>query len=91
LPYAAWNIGDGNGSTQYSPTHTYTNPGVYTVTLTGSDGPFSDVATQSVTVLPGTSFTINGLTDFCDPGQPLVTTHAASVTGIGISYQWTAT
>ena len=91
LPNASWNFGDGNGSTQYSPTHTYTNPGVYTVTLTGSDGPFSDVATQSVTVLPGTSFTINGLTDFCDPGQPLVTTHAASVTGIGISYQWTAT
>lgn len=36
----SWNFGDGNSSTQYSPTHTYAIAGVYTVTLitTGQGG-----------------------------------------------------
>lgn len=29
----SWNFGDGNTSTSTNPTHTYTNPGFYTVTL----------------------------------------------------------
>ncbi len=36
----AWNFGDGNTSTAQNPTHTYSQPGVYSVTLTTttSDG-----------------------------------------------------
>lgn len=30
---ATWDFGDGNGSTATEPTHTYTNPGVYNVTV----------------------------------------------------------
>jgi PKD repeat protein len=33
-----WGFGDGITSTLTSPTHTYTAAGVYTVTLTVSDG-----------------------------------------------------
>lgn len=33
-----WHLGDGQSSTDMAPTHTYTQPGVYTVTLT-VDGP----------------------------------------------------
>ena len=32
-----WTFGDGGTSTAISPTHLYTNPGVYTVTLTIAD------------------------------------------------------
>lgn len=32
----AWDFGDGNTSTEFQPTHTYTNEGTYTITLTAS-------------------------------------------------------
>lgn len=42
-----WNFGDGTTSSQRNPTHTYTNPGQYSVTLTtvstlGCNGDYSD-------------------------------------------------
>ncbi|MCD6366234.1 MAG: PKD domain-containing protein, partial [Bacteroidales bacterium] len=50
----SWDFGDGNTDTQVSPTHHYTTPGTYTVTLitTGSNG-CSDTLIQSVDVLVG--------------------------------------
>ncbi len=38
----AWDFGDGNTSTDEDPSHTYTNAGSYTVSLTVSDGSLSD-------------------------------------------------
>ena len=32
-----WNFGDGSTSTQQNPTHAYTNPGAYTITLSASN------------------------------------------------------
>jgi len=34
----SWDFGDGNTSTQFEPTHTYSNDGNYTVTLSASSG-----------------------------------------------------
>ncbi len=43
----AWNFGDGNTSTEQNPTHTYSNPGTYTVELTASNTMGNDVATYT--------------------------------------------
>lgn len=43
-----WSFGDGNTSTAVSPTHTYANPGAYTVTLISNTNQCSDTETQMV-------------------------------------------
>jgi len=58
----SWTFGDGATGTGVSPTHTYVNGGVYTATLTVSDGQASTTATQTITVIapnvgPTASFT----------------------------------
>lgn len=46
-----WNFGDGTPtSTEENPVHIYANDGVYTVTLTASNGTETDVQTQQVTI-----------------------------------------
>lgn len=42
-----WNFGDGGTSTQQNPSHTYNTVGLYTVTLTVSDGTNSDTRTRT--------------------------------------------
>jgi PKD repeat protein len=42
----SWDFGDGATSTDRNPTHTYTTPGVYTVSLTASNSDGSDTETR---------------------------------------------
>lgn len=60
-----WDFGDGNSSTQQNPTHTYTVPGCYTVTLNAtSNGCPGTQTTQNcieVFELPVASFTSNAI------------------------------
>lgn len=46
----AWDFGDGSGSTEEAPAHVFTEPGVYNVTLTVTEGPCSASATGVVVV-----------------------------------------
>lgn len=46
----SWDFGDGNTSTDESPSHTYADEGVYQVTLIVSNTLGADTATQTVTV-----------------------------------------
>jgi outer membrane protein OmpA-like peptidoglycan-associated protein len=46
----AWNFGDGTTSSQASPSHTFAEPGTYTVQLNASNKAGSDSRTMSLTV-----------------------------------------
>jgi PKD repeat protein len=48
-----WNFGDGTTSTQTSPTHQYTSPGTYNVTLIGGNNlGCIDTAQRTITIYP---------------------------------------
>jgi PKD repeat protein len=78
-----WNFGDESTGTGANPTHTYTNPGTYQVTLTVStgNGHCTDQITKTVTVnaLPTASF---NATTVC---QGQATQFTSTSTGQGIS------
>lgn len=46
-----WDFGDGSGSDNQSPTHAFTSPGIYQVSLRVSNAGGSSTASQQVTVL----------------------------------------
>ena len=50
VPTLAWDWGDGNTGTGGSPSHTWANDGVYTVSMTADDGDATDVETMTVTI-----------------------------------------
>lgn len=51
----SWDFGDGNTSTEESPTHTYAAAGDYTVVLTATNDDGSDTAEETVSVTGGAS------------------------------------
>lgn len=56
-----WNFGDGNVSSSQNPTHTYTNPGSYTVQLTVQDNiGLIDTAQVTVQAYQATALTLTG-------------------------------
>lgn len=57
----SWNFGDGGTSNLQNPTHTYTEPGVYTVSLvvTNAQG-LNDQKQSTVTVYHGTHLNLSG-------------------------------
>jgi PKD repeat protein len=74
-----WNFGDGNGSDERNPDHTYTTSGTYQVTLTVTDNDGApNSVTQAVTVAappPAPTSTTTSITDDSPdpsgPGQPI--------------------
>jgi gliding motility-associated-like protein len=66
-----WNFGDNASSTQFEPTHTYTSPGTYTITLiagiSSETCSLPDTAQVQITILPGVNPTIQASTGIC-PG-----------------------
>ena len=52
--HGTWNFGDGQTSTAKNTSHTYNNPGTYTVSLNVSNAAGSNISTKSnlITVTP---------------------------------------
>jgi gliding motility-associated-like protein len=82
-----WDFGDAGSSQLTNPSHLYTGPGDYQVTL-NSNSSFgcSSTLTKTISVyaLPIASFS---LADVC-AGAPVVTQNTSSITNGVISFQW---
>ncbi|MAB78609.1 MAG: cell surface protein, partial [Planctomycetes bacterium] len=84
-----WAFGDGSASTQQSPNHVYSNPGIYTVTLdiSGAHGTDGITKTDYITVLtpaPVAAFTGTPLTGV----SPLTVAFTDTSTGSVTSWAW---
>lgn len=77
----SWNFGDGSTSTQQNPTHTYSNPGTYSVTLTATNNCGNSattiklnyitvVAAPSCGTITGTKYHDLNQNGQRDPGEP---------------------
>ena len=91
----AWQFGDGTGTTGQSPTHLYTAPGTYTVTLivTDSTGQTSPAVSHQLTVYasPQAAFAIagNGAAETRPVGFNAGASGDAGAGGPIASYAWT--
>ncbi|MBP9189551.1 MAG: PKD domain-containing protein [Chitinophagales bacterium] len=87
-----WDFGDGTTSTEFEPTHTYTTPGSYTVSLTGDFGAdcvgtisYTDIIT--VNISPTVIFNSSDPSSICE--LPYTVNFGTSVTGGPVMYAWT--
>jgi uncharacterized protein YfaP (DUF2135 family) len=83
----SWNFGDGNSSTLANPTHRYVREGLYTVTLTATDGYRTLVRERTNYIQVGRNpdaqtFTLTGRVTSAVNGEPVV---GATVTVSGVS------
>ena len=83
-----WTFGDGTTGTGASPTHTYANPGDYTVTLTVTDGAgledTTTVEAAATNAPPVASFTVDCTTLECDFDG----TGSSDPDGTIVAYNW---
>jgi PKD repeat protein len=84
-----WNFGDGTSSFKRSPTHHYQNAGIYTITLTASNGACTDSLTYNhlirVVAQPTADFSINSPTG-CAPLSVTFTNSCSNTQNA--TYQW---
>jgi PKD repeat protein len=74
-----WDFGDGNTSADQNPLHTYASDGIYTVSLTVTNGAGSDTHTETdfITVeIPDA--TIDPVSDLCENDSPVTLTAATN-------------
>ncbi len=82
-----WDFGDGNTSNQQNPTHTYASFGIYTVTLTVTNGTCSNTTVQSIVL-------VNAPADFQLVTNPVCVNAQAVVFATGLNpadvsaYNW---
>lgn len=81
-----WEFGDGDTSTAFAPTHTFTAPGIYYVKLTAynpASCKTSDMDSLPVYVLPTDTVFASSDSNFCHPGSLVLHAPAGYA-----AYQW---
>lgn len=74
-----WTFGDGSGSNQMSPSHSYATGGSYDVTLIVTNNCGSDTTTQNITVTAIRDLNVDlGLSVYPNPGSGIFTVHAGT-------------
>ena len=84
----SWDFGDGNFASGSSHTHSYAAPGIYTVTLTVSDGICSVYAVQDATVYEDPTVTITSSDPTCNGSADGIATAAGSGGTGTYTYFW---
>ncbi len=83
----SWSFGDGNNSTETSPSHTYATDGTYTVTLTATNVCGSVTTTQTVTIVtPPTAGFNASQTNGCAPFTVQLN-NTSSVNAVSFNWQ----
>jgi len=85
----SWDFGDGQTSTQTDPTHIFSTPGTYTVTLIaiGSGSCPNDTITQQVDVTNAPNADFSAI-QFCVGGTTIFTDESSIASGSIASWDW---
>ncbi|HTN45157.1 MAG TPA: PKD domain-containing protein [Flavipsychrobacter sp.] len=85
----SWNFGDNTNSSLTSPSHVYTSPGTYTITLTASNGTTTHSKSRKVVVLssPIVDFTASAFAG-CPPLTVTFTDNSNPVVPGPATYSW---
>ncbi len=83
-----WNFGDNHYSSQHNPAHIYTNPGIYTVTLTIQNGSRTDTEIKTNYIEVVTPLVVNFTANLTETltGTPIQFTDLTA--GNPLSWQW---
>ncbi len=83
-----WNFGDGNSSTQQSPTHNYSAPGIYTVTLDVTDEfGCADNFSETIEYFPSPVTNVSFAPEGCTPHTAVFTNNSEPL-NIGYNIEW---
>jgi len=83
-----WDFGDGNTSTAQNPQHTYTAPGLYTVTLTATNEYGSDTETKTDYITVYAPVTAQFMADVTYGALPLTVQFTDASSGSPTSWTW---
>jgi PKD repeat protein len=83
-----WSFGDGNTSTAQNPQHTYTAPGLYTVTLNATNEYGSDAETKTNYITVYSPVTAQFMADVTYGALPLTVQFTDASSGSPTSWTW---
>jgi PKD repeat protein len=84
----SWDFGDGSNTTAVNPTHTFSNPGIYNVTLRATGPGGTANVTRQINVTSAAAPTAGFITNTTSGEAPLSVSFTNQSTGSITSYTW---